>query len=175
MSFEVALLTAGVILLLVGLVGHIKVKEFEIGSYNLFIRFVTAIIGGLLVLASFNPSFLNCTSEPSIIKPNHTVKEVEGETIIKNTVLPEPLPLVPGGPENGAIGPRMIRVGPGDYFRGANLANGSMYEDDEQPYRRVSVPAFEISVYEISWREWEACENAQWFMSGGPTGELAAR
>ena len=58
MSFEVALLTAGVAFLLIGLVGHIKVKEFEMGTDSSYIRIVISVVGVGLLYLSFNPDLL---------------------------------------------------------------------------------------------------------------------
>ena len=55
MSYEVALLVFGILLLLVGLVGKVKAKELEIGTSSGIVRVVLSILGIVLVVLSFNP------------------------------------------------------------------------------------------------------------------------
>ena len=55
MSYEVTLLVFGVLLLLLGIVGKVKAKELEVGTSSTIARAITAIVGAVLVLVSFNP------------------------------------------------------------------------------------------------------------------------
>ena len=55
MTYEVALLIFGILLLLLGLVGKIKAKELEVGTNSSLVRVVTAIIGFILIVFSLNP------------------------------------------------------------------------------------------------------------------------
>lgn len=55
MSYEVALLVFGIILLLVGLVGKVKARELEVGTSSRTARIVLASLGAALIALSFNP------------------------------------------------------------------------------------------------------------------------
>lgn len=69
MTYEVALLSFGVILLLLGLIGKVKIKEIDIGTRNGTARIAASLVGIILILLSFNPSGItnklasNITSE----------------------------------------------------------------------------------------------------------------
>ena len=52
MSYEVALLVFGILLLLVGLVGKVKAKELEVGTSSTIIRIVTGLVGVALIVLS---------------------------------------------------------------------------------------------------------------------------
>ncbi len=53
MTYQVAMLGFGLLLLLVGLIGRVKAKEVEIGTTSMFARVATALIGSVLVVLSF--------------------------------------------------------------------------------------------------------------------------
>ncbi len=55
MSYEVALLSFGVILLLLGLIGRVKAKEIDVGTSSAVARVIVAIIGLALIVVSFDP------------------------------------------------------------------------------------------------------------------------
>ena len=55
MTYEVALLTFGVILLLLGLIGRVKAKEIDVGTSSAMARLTVGIIGVVLVVLSFDP------------------------------------------------------------------------------------------------------------------------
>ena len=55
MSYEVGLLSFGILLMLLGLIGKIKAKELEVGTSSVIVRVVTLIIGLFLIVLSFNP------------------------------------------------------------------------------------------------------------------------
>ncbi|MCI5224946.1 MAG: hypothetical protein D3924_20325 [Candidatus Electrothrix sp. AR4] len=52
MSYTVTLLTFGILLLLVGLVGEVKAKELEIGTNSKIVRIILSLIGIVLVVLS---------------------------------------------------------------------------------------------------------------------------
>ena len=56
MTYEVALLTFGVALMLLGLIGKVKIKEIDIGTNNRIARITASGIGIVFILLSFNPS-----------------------------------------------------------------------------------------------------------------------
>jgi hypothetical protein len=58
MTFQVALLIFGILLLLLGLVGKIKAKELEAGTTNPAARTVFSILGLILVVVSFDPGMV---------------------------------------------------------------------------------------------------------------------
>jgi hypothetical protein len=64
------MLTLGIILLLVGLVGKVKAKEIEVGTNNKFVRAIIGIFGlGLTILALlgiFYPVFFPVVPTPSV-------------------------------------------------------------------------------------------------------------
>ncbi len=58
MTFDVALLVFGVLLLLVGLVGKVKAKELEVGTNSRVARSVIGLIGAAMLALSFNPDLV---------------------------------------------------------------------------------------------------------------------
>ena len=56
MSFQVALLVFGTLLLLLGLVGKIKAREFEVGTTNTLVRFFALLLGGGFIAGAFFPN-----------------------------------------------------------------------------------------------------------------------
>lgn len=59
---DATLLTLGILLLLVGLIGQVKAKEIEIGTTNPFVRTILAIIGVVFVYLALSKSYLTNTS-----------------------------------------------------------------------------------------------------------------
>lgn len=53
MSFQVALLVFGTLLLLLGLVGRIKAREFEVGASNPVVRGIAVALGAGFIAAAF--------------------------------------------------------------------------------------------------------------------------
>jgi len=56
MDFEVVLLIAGLLLVVVGVVGQVKFKEVEIGAKNRAARITLGVLGLALTIISFNPN-----------------------------------------------------------------------------------------------------------------------
>lgn len=57
MSFDVALLTFGVLLLLLGLIGNIKTQYFEVKGINRWVRFVAVLVAVIFIATSFAFNF----------------------------------------------------------------------------------------------------------------------
>ena len=74
-NFKVSLLVFGIILLLLGLVGKIKAKEIEVGTSSRIVRFVTTLIGTVLIVFSFN------TEVPSVWISNFFNNDIESEHV----------------------------------------------------------------------------------------------
>lgn len=101
MSFEALLITVGVGLLLLGLIGQIKTKIFEAGVQKTSVRITVGIIGILFITAAFSfklfPFFLNKEKPKKNsleeygkitvdVRPIQTEGENEDITWVKNTV-----------------------------------------------------------------------------------------
>lgn len=54
-GFEIALLTTGVVLFLLGLVGRVKTKDIEVGTANKLARVVGGVLGIVFICLSFAP------------------------------------------------------------------------------------------------------------------------
>ena len=52
--------------------------------------------------------------------------------------------------------PMMVRIPGGSFLMGSPEDEVERYKN-EGPQHRVSIPAFEIGKYEVTWEEWEAC------------------
>ena len=61
-----------------------------------------------------------------------------------------------GGATRLAFEPEMVRIPAGSFLMGSP-ENEVERLASEGPQRRVSVPAFEIGKYEVTWDEWNAC------------------
>ena len=73
MNYQTALLFLGALLLLVGLLGKVKVKEIDLGTSNKYTRAVSAILGIMLIIISFLSAGL-------IGKMNFTINEKKEES-----------------------------------------------------------------------------------------------
>jgi len=71
LSFPIVLLIAGIILLLIGLLGRIRIKDFEGGTDSVPIRVVTASFGIALLLAAF---IVNQSDKPPPPDNSNTAK-----------------------------------------------------------------------------------------------------
>jgi hypothetical protein len=56
-EFPAVLLTLGVTLLLVGLVGRIKTKDMEVGTENKTVRFIIGVIGAAFIALALSVAF----------------------------------------------------------------------------------------------------------------------
>ena len=70
LSYEVALLLVGILLLLVGLVGKVKAKELEVGTSSTIARIATGLAGVALIVPSVFFKDLGETFTSS--DPNHS-------------------------------------------------------------------------------------------------------
>jgi formylglycine-generating enzyme required for sulfatase activity len=57
--------------------------------------------------------------------------------------------------------PEMVALPGGTFAMGSNVESGTYHNATEQPQRSVSVPAFLIGKYEVTFDEWDACVAAQ--------------
>lgn len=85
MAFTTALLIAGVLFLLIGLLGRIRIKEFEGGSDNTIIRMLLCLLGASLLVAAF----LIYRSDKLPQPPEPTPTPAPSPTI-NNTNTPQP-------------------------------------------------------------------------------------
>lgn len=85
MTFPTVLLIAGLLLLLIGLLGRIRIKEFEVGTDNTSIRVIICLIGASLLAAAF----LIYRSDKLPQPPEPTPTPVPSPTI-NNTNTPQP-------------------------------------------------------------------------------------
>ena len=73
MEYPVILLSLGVILLLVGLVGKVKAQQLEVGTNNKVIRIIVGCLGTIFIILSlymfFSVSSTPTTKEKSFYKP----------------------------------------------------------------------------------------------------------
>jgi hypothetical protein len=69
-GYSIALLTFGVILLMVGLVGRVKARELEVGTGNRVVRLVTGVIGAAFIFLSIYFIF---------VPPDKTIKSVDDD------------------------------------------------------------------------------------------------
>jgi formylglycine-generating enzyme required for sulfatase activity len=57
--------------------------------------------------------------------------------------------------------PEMIAIPAGAFTMGSNVESGPYHNSTEKPQRSVSVPAFLLGKYEVTFDEWDACVAAQ--------------
>jgi hypothetical protein len=58
---ETTLLTLGILLILIGLIGQVKAKEIEVGTNNTFVRIILGVIGVVFVYLALSKSYLTNT------------------------------------------------------------------------------------------------------------------
>lgn len=109
MTFSVVLLLAGVGLLLIGLLGKIKIKDFDLVSESIRIRIVLSIIGTALLLGAIftylsdkptrsdNSNVTNTNTQPpptNSNSPTATPDNSPASTPVQNPPLPKPDKLI---------------------------------------------------------------------------------
>lgn len=57
---------------------------------------------------------------------------------------------------NPLLNPPMVQIPAGSFLMGCQPAEKICFPDEE-PARRVQVPAFEMGKYEVTFDEWDAC------------------
>jgi len=62
---EATLLTLGVILILVGLIGQVKAKEIEVGTKNTLVRIILGLIGVVFVIIALKVPFQDLLASPT--------------------------------------------------------------------------------------------------------------
>lgn len=95
MEFEVVLLIAGLLLIVVGVVGQVKFKEVEIGAKNRAARITLGVLGLALTVISFNPNVVKglISGEPD--GPNGPVGTSDADTTVVEKPQPEQEPIKP--------------------------------------------------------------------------------
>jgi hypothetical protein len=83
---ETTLLTLGVLLVLVGLIGQVKAKEIEVGTKSPFVRIILGLMGVVFVYMSLSKGFLPSlpippSSVPTSLSPAHTPTPSPTETL----------------------------------------------------------------------------------------------
>ncbi|CAH1092386.1 hypothetical protein [Candidatus Nitrotoga sp. 1052] len=68
MDYRTALLTFGVVFLLVGLIGQVKLKELEVGTSNSIARAILGVLGLILILLSLYRYTFNERIEETVSK-----------------------------------------------------------------------------------------------------------
>ena len=79
MNHQVALLVFGILLLLLGLIGKVKAKEIEVGTSSKVVRTITAVLGVVLVVFSFDPNLIKGTLWSSIRGSGEEAERVVAE------------------------------------------------------------------------------------------------
>ncbi len=70
---ETTLLTMGILLMLVGLIGQVKAKEIEVGTKNPFVRIILGVIGVIFVYLALSKDYLPVSVSPTQEPPISTL------------------------------------------------------------------------------------------------------
>ena len=98
MSYEVALLSFGVILLLLGLIGRVKAKEIDVGTSSAVARVIVAVIGLALIVVSFDPGGAVSKIASQLGKGEEGVEKPAGEAAVGPTPMSAPTPAAAPAP-----------------------------------------------------------------------------
>jgi hypothetical protein len=88
---ESVLITIGVILLLVGLIGQVKAKELEVGTKNVLVRIILGLLGLVFIGIALGLIF-KLTLQPQITTPTPETPTQETPTILPPTISNTPPP-----------------------------------------------------------------------------------
>ncbi len=88
MDLKTTLLTLGVILILVGLIGQVKAKEIEVGTKNPLARLVLGLIGFAFVGVALSDVILPPTSTPTFTLTTEIKAPIPNPTTATDTPLP---------------------------------------------------------------------------------------
>ena len=157
MTYEVGLLSFGILLMLLGLIGKIKAKELEVGTSSVIVRVVTLIIGLFLIVLSFNPEILkNYLSNLAGPTQDPAVEVTGQERIETERLKAEDQARIETEHRKKAtvvqLAKEMVKVPSGCFQMGSNNGN-----DDEKRVHRVCITKdFYLGKYEVTQGQWQA-------------------
>ncbi len=159
MSYEVGLLSFGILLMLLGLIGKIKAKELEVGTSSVIVRLVTLIIGLFLIVLSFNPEIAKKTLS-NLVDPTLETAGEETEQIPQNEDNRKAeeqarkaavVPLTKQTVTEPAIDMEMVKVPSGCFQMGSK--NG---ESNEKPVHKVCITKdYYLGKFEVTQGQWK--------------------
>jgi sulfatase modifying factor 1 len=153
------LLTLGIILLLVGLIGHVKAKEIDVGTKNVVVRIILSIIGLFFVSLAIRDFIRegSATLGPSGDTSANTASPILPTNIFRP---PTSTPIVFDPHQNSTdyhdeFGVPMRLVPAGTVILGGD--NGI---ESVQPVNSVILNQFYLDKYEVTNALYQACVNA---------------
>jgi formylglycine-generating enzyme required for sulfatase activity len=90
-----------------------------------------------------------------------------GKCVMPSPPAPKPVPVVEpaAAASSGVIAPQMVNIPAGTFTMGCVEGRDDVVEDscsdDEKPAHQVTLNAFQIGKYEVTFAEWDACETAK--------------
>lgn len=125
---DATLLTLGILLMLVGLIGQVKAKELEVGTKNPVVRVILLIIGVGFVYLALSKDYLPGFGEATQVPPTSSAGEpTSGPPVSSGNPTSPPSssttgcvvtisnPLVSLMSEPDTFSQELVRVGPGEY------------------------------------------------------------
>lgn len=150
------LLTLGIILLLVGLIGQVKAKEIEVGTQNVAVRIILGLIGLAFVFLAIK-DYLLPASAAAPASSGGAVVVVTNTPIppVKTLILPVYDPHPNSSDFHDSFGIAMRQVPAGTVILGGSDGNESV-----QPVHSVNLNPFYLDKYEVSNALYNACASA---------------
>jgi formylglycine-generating enzyme required for sulfatase activity len=97
---------------------------------------------------------------PVLVDKTTTVKAIAAKAGCTDSAVVTAVYTITCGPSPTGKGGYMCDVPAGDFWMGCNTAVDSECGTDENPYHKVTVPAFRIDKYEVTANDYKACNTA---------------